>query len=325
MQIERDRSAGTITLKQARYIEQVAEEYKGQFEPQTTPWGESKTDRLEFDRTAPAETESDVHDRALYLSLVGKLVWPYTMTRVDLGQAIPVLASVAHSPTLHAYKRALGVLGYLVHTKNLGITFGGKLRIPLGLQISPPHFEESSGLYTYHDASFGSKPRPMAGYVVMFCNGPIDWHASHLKIVPESSHEAESAIASRATKATCFARELLRNNGRKIYGPTPMLGDNDALWKTVHHEGHSSRVRHYERATLLFKRAVLLLILSPFKISDHDMVADIFTKAVEKAKFTRMRDFAMNVHSTLRVQLEAGLATAVGASHRMMCTLMRRL
>ena len=56
-----------------------------------------------------------------------------------------------------------------------------------------------------------------------------------------------------------------------LYGPTPMLGDNDALFKTVKHEGHSARVRHYERATLLFKRAILLLILSAFKISDLDL------------------------------------------------------
>ena len=105
----------------------------------------------------------------------------------------------------------------------------------------------------------------------MYCNRPIDWSAGHLKIVPVSSHEAESAVAAKATKATCFARALLRSQGRKIYGPTPMLGDNDALYKTVHHEGHSARVRHYERTTLLFKRAVLLLILAPFKISDTDM------------------------------------------------------
>ena len=146
------------------------------------------------------------------------------MTRVDLGEAISVLASVAHAPAHTAYQRALGVLGYLLYTKNLGITFGGRLRIPLGLQTSPPHFAESSGLYTYHDSSFGAKPRPMGGHVIMYCNGPVNWHAGYLKIVPESSHDAESAIASRATKATCFVSELLRNNGRKIYGPTAMLG-----------------------------------------------------------------------------------------------------
>ena len=84
-----------------------------------------------------------------------------------------------------------------------------------------------------------------------------------------------------------------------MYGPTAALGDNEALFKTVHHESHSARVRHYERATLLFKRAVLLLLIKPYKISDVDMVADILAKAVEKAKFTKMRDFMMNVHSTL--------------------------
>ena len=35
----------------------------------------------------------------------------------------------------------------------------------------------------------------------------------------------------------------------------------------------------------MFKRAVLLLIVTALKISDLDMAADIFTKPVEKAKF----------------------------------------
>ena len=51
------------------------------------------------------------------------------------------------------------------------------------------------------------------------------------------------------------------------------------------------------------------------------MVADIFTKPVEKAKFIRMRDYIMNVHSILRGSIE----DAVGASHRMMNNLLRRL
>ena len=161
--------------------------------------------------------------------------------------------------------------------------------------------------------------------MVMYGNGPVDWHAGFLKIVPDSSHEAESAIGSRATKAVLFVRELLKYNNRKVYGPTPALGDNEALYKTVHHEGHSARVRHYECATLLFKRAVLLLLLKPFKISDVDMVTDILTNAVEKAKFVKMRDFMMNVHSTLRIQLEAGMCTAIGSSSRMMNRLLERL
>ena len=35
---------------------------------------------------------------------------------------------------------------------------------------------------------------------------------------------------------------------------------------------------------VIAQAALLLLILAPFKISDNDMVADLFTKAVEKSE-----------------------------------------
>ena len=74
------------------------------------------------------------------------------------------------------------------------------MRIPLVLKTPPPHFEQSCGLYVYHDGSFSSRPRSMGGYVAMYCNGPVDWHAGVLKIVPDSSHEAESAIWARGLR-----------------------------------------------------------------------------------------------------------------------------
>ena len=324
VQVIRDRTAGTITLTQTRYIEQLADEYKGKFRIRSSPYGETKEERSAFDHLTPASPDEIPLTKTSYLSLLGKIVWPSTMTRVDCSEAVSVLCSM-WPPSQRHYDLGLDVIGYLVKTKNMGITFGGSLRIPLGLKTPPPHFEQSCGLYVYHDSSFGSRPRPMGGYVILYCNGPVDWHAGFLKIVPDSTHEAESAIGSRATKAVLFLRELLKNNNRKLYGPTAALGDNEALYKTVHHEGHSARVRHYERATLLFKRAVLLLLIKPYKISDVDMVADILTKAVEKAKFAKMRDFMMNVHSSLRNNLEAGLCTAIGSSSRMMGRLLERL
>ena len=95
-----------------------------------------------------------------------------------------------------------------------------------------------------------------------------------------------------------------------------MLGDNDALYKTIRHEGHSARVRHYERATLLFKRAILLLILSAFKISDQDMAADIFTKPLDKATYFRHRNIIMNIHGDIRAALENSLANIGSGTKR---------
>ena len=137
------------------------------------------------------------------------------------------LCSTVPDPRQSAYDAALWVAGYLVNTKSLGITYGGKLRIPLGLTTTPIGFEESSGLYVAHDSSWGTAPHPIGGYVIMYCNGAMDWSAKLIKIVPDSSCEAETALASRAAKATCFVRGLLRFHDRPVAVATPSLGDNN--------------------------------------------------------------------------------------------------
>ena len=84
---------------------------------------------------------------------------------------------------------------------------------------------------------------------------------------------------------------------------TAMLGDNKATYDHITQEGASSRTRYFERATLLIKRAVLMLILAPFLISTHFMLADVMTKPADKGTFVRMRNVMMNVHSGLRNSL----------------------
>ena len=95
-----------------------------------------------------------------------------------------------------------------------------------------------------------------------------------------------------------------------------MLGDNKALYTSVQQIGATSRTRYYERAVLLFKRAVLLLILVPYLVTTDNMLADIFTKSVERGTFVRLRNHMMNIHGTLRQQLEANYSSAVGAVRR---------
>ena len=46
-----------------------------------------------------------------------------------------------------------------------------------------------------------------------------------------------------------------------------------------------------------------MLILAPFLISTHFMLADVMTKPADKGTFVRMRNVMMNVHSGLRNSL----------------------
>ena len=324
VQISRDRNERTLTINQHRYIEQLCTDYKGKFTEQETPYGVTREARKEFDNLTAAD-DKDLIDRGQYLQIMGKLVWPSTMTRVDISFAVNTLCSFVQSPGQIHYQKALNIVGYLSATRELGITYGGRLRTPLGLSEPPIHFARSHGLYCAHDSSFGTRPRPMGGYVVMYLNGAVDWSATNAKIVPDSAQEAESAAGSRAAKATLFIRELLKSMRRPIFGATAMLGDNRGLYLSIQQEGATARTRYYERAILLLKRAVLLLILSPFLVKTDDMMADMFTKALEKSTFYTFRNQAMNTQSSLRRKLEHGLSCTGGATHRLMHRLLQRL
>ena len=321
--IVRDRAAGTITIHQSEYIGQLAEEFAGRFTEHETPYGETKEDRARFEKIYEAEGEPI--DKSDYLAICGKLVWPSSTCRPDIAEAASVLCSQVSSPKVPHYEAALVCLGYLVRTKSLGITYGGKLRIPLGLSEYPPGFEESCGLYVAHDSSWGSQVRPMGGFVVMYGNGAVDWSAKTLKIVPDSSCEAESAVASRAVKTCSFVRELLIQNGRKVVGATAALGDNLALYTIVQQEGASARTRYYERATLLIKRAVLLLIFRPYLVKTTDMIADVFTKATDKGTFAKMRNVIMNCNSGLRSSLYSAASTVHGEARLLVDRLLSRV
>eukprot|EP00327_Prymnesium_parvum_P035770 CAMPEP_0195636908 /NCGR_PEP_ID=MMETSP0815-20121206/24123_1 /TAXON_ID=97485 /ORGANISM="Prymnesium parvum, Strain Texoma1" /LENGTH=85 /DNA_ID=CAMNT_0040779055 /DNA_START=41 /DNA_END=295 /DNA_ORIENTATION=- len=85
------------------------------------------------------------------------------MTRPDIAYFTSFLAGFNNSPTSEHFSAALSVLGYLVQTRALGITYGGRLKVPLGLREYPPGFVESGGLHTYHDSSWGTAPRPYGG------------------------------------------------------------------------------------------------------------------------------------------------------------------
>ena len=264
-------------------------------------------------------------DRIELLQLLGKLVWPSSMTRPDIAMETSKLCSCVTDPRRCHYDAGLVVAGYLWNTKSLGIVYGGKLRVPLGLTAYPSGFVESHGLYTAHDSSWGTSPNPLGGYVIMYTNGALDWSAKIIKIVPDSSCEAETALASRAAKSTCFIRGLLRFHRRPVAASTPMLGDNKAMYTLVTQEGATTRTRYYERATMLIKRAVLMLLLIPYLIGTQYMIADIFTKAVDKGSFTKFRDIILNNHVTLRQALAVAVCHMHGEATRLATRLMNRL
>ena len=68
-----------------RYIEQLCEDYKGEFKEAALPYGESDKERRAFDQN---ENEGKSFGKGIFLQLMGNIVWPSTMVRLEI--AMPV-------------------------------------------------------------------------------------------------------------------------------------------------------------------------------------------------------------------------------------------
>ena len=59
----------------------------------------------------------------------------------------------------------------------------------------------------------------------------------------------------------------------------------------------TQRTRHFERSETMFKRYYMLMLVHPHLVSTVDMVADIFTKALDRDKFYKFRNALLNIEN----------------------------
>ena len=140
------------------------------------------------------------------------------MTRPDVSYAVGVLCSFCQSAGPAHYAAALRALWYLHKTRDISITFGKNLKMPLGLAVPPERFHECNGLHIYHDSSWCKAPYLWGGYVVIYVNGAIAWKAGKAKIMPDSTAEAETAVGSKAAMETTAVRSVIADMGRPVAG-----------------------------------------------------------------------------------------------------------
>ena len=114
-------------------------------------------------------------------------------------------------------------------------------------------------------------------------------------MIPSSTAEAETAQASRAAKGVLAARNVLHCARRPVVGATYLLGDNKAMMDIIKKEGSTQRTRYYERCTMFVKFAVLRMLIVTKLVPTKELIADVFTKAVDKDTFLLMRRHLLNL------------------------------
>jgi hypothetical protein len=118
------------------YIRKLQDRRK-QVPARDMPTGKSKALRAAFENLERGTEETTV-DRAGYLEALGEISWPAIMGWPELCYYTSSLGQYSQFPTQAHHDAVLYAMGYLFSDPDRGITYGGPLKIPFGLQEFPP-------------------------------------------------------------------------------------------------------------------------------------------------------------------------------------------
>jgi hypothetical protein len=117
LQVTRDRAKRSLSLCQTQYIDSILTRFNTQdCKPAKNPL-RAKT------ILKPRDAEEEKADLALYLAVVGSLMYAMLGTRPDIAYAVGLPGRFSSDPSLEHWMAACGLFMYLKHTRMLGIEF----------------------------------------------------------------------------------------------------------------------------------------------------------------------------------------------------------
>ena len=215
-------------------------------------------------------------DATLYRQLVGKLLY-LTHTRPDLSFVVGLVARFMQNPRESHWKAAKRILRYVRGTVQFGIHYSAKAA-PL--------------LVGFTDSDWAGDPddrKSTAGYVFTLGSGPITWACKKQAAISLSSAEAEYRGAVEASKEALWLRQILSEFGFEQQHPTTLWCDNQSAIQLCKDPVQHQRSKHIELHMHFIRKLILDHVLEVQYCSTDDQVADIFTKALTEAKFTKLR------------------------------------
>jgi histone deacetylase 1/2 len=161
--------------------------------------------------------------------------------------------------------------------------------LELGISIRP---SASLDLSAYSDADWAGCPddrRSTGGFAVYLGPNLVSWSARKQPTVSRSSTEAEYKAIANATAEVTWIQSLLKELGLK-HGRAPTLWcDNlGATFLTANPMFHA-RTKHIEIDFHFVREKVSAGALQVRFISSADQIADIFTKALPRDAFVRLK------------------------------------
>eukprot|EP00253_Pinus_taeda_P004418 PITA_04418 len=160
-----------------------------------------------------------------------------------------------------------------------------------GISLSQSNAEASPLLVGFTDSDWASDPddqKSTVSYVFTLGSGPITWACKKEGAIFLSSSEVEYRGAVEASKEALWLRQILSEFGFQQQHPTTFWCDNQSAIQLCKDPVHHQRSKHIELHMHFIKKLIHDHVIAVKYCSTDDQVADIFTKALTEAKFTKL-------------------------------------
>jgi transposase InsO family protein len=215
-------------------------------------------------------------DASNYRSLVGNLFY-LTSTRPDIMFAASLLSRFMNDPSHIHLGAAKRVLRYIQGTLGYGIKYDSKVETKL------------IGFCDSDWAGCMDDMKSTSGYVFSLGSGAFSWCSKKQQTVAQSSAEAEYVSAGVATQQAIWLKRILEDFGEKQEAVTIHCDNKSAIAMAKNPVFHG-RTKHIAIKHHFIREAIEDEEVQLSFCKTNDQVADIFTKALPREKFQKLRD-----------------------------------
>ncbi|BFG41758.1 hypothetical protein CerSpe_280320 [Prunus speciosa] len=217
-----------------------------------------------------------LNNPASYRRLIGRLIY-LTVTRPDILFAVNILSQFMHQPRQPHMKAATRLVHYLKGSPGQGILLSSHNELKL---------------QAFCDSDWASCPmtrRSTTGYCVFLGTSPISWKTKKQPTVSRSSSEAEYRAMAVATCELQWLRYLLQDLGISHSFPSTLYCDNKAAIYIAANPVYHELTKHIEIDCHVVRERIHDGTLRTAFLPSRDQIGDIFTKALGKETFLRLK------------------------------------
>ena len=234
---------------------------------------------------ASNDTERSTMKSKPFLPALATVMYITYWTLAHLAYHCSYLGQFMHDPSPLALEAVYDMIIYAYHNRDIDIIIYTRDQYSMPRSIpdsARKQFEANFGLHGYSDASW--MLRSVAGYIVLMCNGPVDWGSKGIRVICHSSAEAEIAGGCALGKRAIFIIMFVGEFYIKL-GKFPLLIDNTAAMDLSNKLGVQSRTAHFLRWQHYLRWLVLHQYVELYFVGTKEQLADMLTKILDISTF----------------------------------------